>query len=101
MYLLFAAVQNRRAAPAGGLFFRFDPLAAFVTMLSSRLWLSGLSLALVTIVVTVLLGRVFCGWICPLGTILGAVRFRGRDGRRPACRRACAWPSTRCSWCSP
>ena len=87
VYLLFAAVQNRRAAPAGGLFFRFDPLAAFVTMLSSRLWLSGLSLALVTIVVTLLLGRVFCGWICPLGTILGAVRFRGarrQAGRLPS-----------------
>ena len=29
----------------------------------------GLLLALVVLGLTLLLGRVFCGWICPLGTI--------------------------------
>ncbi len=84
VYLLFEAVQSPRAAPASNLFFRFDPLAAFVTMLSSRTWLPGLSLAVATVVVTVVVGRFWCGWICPLGTVLGGVRFKG--ARRQASR---------------
>jgi polyferredoxin len=85
-YLLFAAVQSRQAGSTSTLFFRFDPLAAFVTMLSGRIWLPGLSLAVVTLVVTVVAGRTWCGWICPLGTILGGLKFRGarrQAGRLP------------------
>jgi MauM/NapG family ferredoxin protein len=83
-YLLFAAVQSRHAAPGGNVFLRFDPLASFVTMLSSRTWLPGLALAVVTLIVTLVAGRVWCGWICPLGTIVGTVRFKG--ARRQASR---------------
>ena len=40
-----------------------------------REWLERLAWALVTVAVTVVVGRVWCGWICPLGTLLGWFRF--------------------------
>ena len=76
VYLLFAALQRRAAFPYADLFFRFDPLAAFSTMLAARQWLPHLALAVVTLVAALVLGRVWCGWICPLGTLLGWFRFR-------------------------
>ena len=81
VFLLFAAVQRHAAFPYADLFFRFDPLAAFGTMIAARAWLPHLALALVTVVVAVLAGRVWCGWICPLGTLLGWARFRGASRR--------------------
>jgi polyferredoxin len=76
VFLLFAALQRREAASWADLFFRFDPLAAFGTMLSARAWLPRLAPALVTVVAALVLGRVWCGWICPLGTVLEWSRFR-------------------------
>ena len=76
VYLLFAALQRRAAFPLADVFFRFDPLAAFGTMLAARQWLPHLALAIVTVGAALALGRVWCGWICPLGTLLGWFRFR-------------------------
>ena len=39
-------------------------------MLAGRTFIRAGLLSLFTIVLTILLGRVFCGWICPLGTTL-------------------------------
>ncbi|MFW5740117.1 MAG: 4Fe-4S binding protein, partial [Myxococcota bacterium] len=50
-------------------FFYFDPLAALLTFLSTLTVYSGLLWALVTVALTLVFGRVFCGWICPMGTL--------------------------------
>ena len=50
-------------------FFHFDPLISITTFLASRTWFLPMTLALVTVLLTVVLGRVFCGWVCPLGAI--------------------------------
>jgi MauM/NapG family ferredoxin protein len=76
IYLLFAALQRRAAFPLADLFFRLNPLAALGAMIADRAWIPRLALALVTLALTLLLGRVWCGWICPLGTLLEWVRFR-------------------------
>ena len=52
-----------------GLFLETDPLVAVGTTLSSRSLYPKLLPALAIIVLTILLGRVFCGWICPFGTL--------------------------------
>ncbi len=70
------AAAARRLPAYADLFFRFDPLAAFSTMLAARQWLPHLALAVVTVGAALVLGRVWCGWICPLGTLLGWFRFR-------------------------
>jgi MauM/NapG family ferredoxin protein len=76
VYLLFSALQRRAAFPLADLFFRLDPLAALSAMVADRAWIPRLALALITLALTLLLGRVWCGWICPLGTLLEWVRFR-------------------------
>jgi MauM/NapG family ferredoxin protein len=81
VYLLFAALQRRIAFPLADLFFRFDPLSALDAMLSSREWLPRLAPALVTVGVTLVLGRVWCGWICPFGTLLEWIRFSHANRR--------------------
>jgi MauM/NapG family ferredoxin protein len=50
-------------------FFHFDPLLALVTIVAGRLVYAYFAFALITVVATVLFGRVFCGWVCPLGAV--------------------------------
>ncbi|HUN80620.1 MAG TPA: 4Fe-4S binding protein [Phycisphaerae bacterium] len=52
-----------------GFFVYIDPLILLVTLVASHALVVGLLLALVTSAITLVFGRVFCGWICPLGTL--------------------------------
>jgi polyferredoxin/formate hydrogenlyase subunit 6/NADH:ubiquinone oxidoreductase subunit I len=80
IYLTFAVVERRIAPALADIFFRFDPLSALGSVLASREWIPRLGLALITILVTLVVGRAWCGWICPLGTLLEWVSFkRARD----------------------
>lgn len=66
-----------------------DPFVALLTLLSTHTVYRGLAWSLVVVLLTLVFGRVFCGWICPLGTIQHVVagvapsRY-GRGGRRIA-----------------
>jgi ferredoxin len=51
------------------LVFYLDPLLLLATALAAHAVVAAALLALVTAVLTLLLGRVFCGWLCPLGTL--------------------------------
>lgn len=70
LYLLLGTRQEGTTFLAGDLFFRIDPLAGITTMVAGRNWVATLAWGGVTLLLTVVLGRVWCGWICPLGTIL-------------------------------
>ena len=52
------------------IFSRLDPLLMLSASLAGRALLSGMALAAITLLLTLLFGRVWCGWICPLGTLL-------------------------------
>ena len=70
-FLLFIGAARQAVAPFWiDLSFRLDPLAMLVQTLASRRWLATSALALVTLVASVALGRAWCGWLCPLGTLL-------------------------------
>jgi len=47
----------------------FDPLVMIGTLLSTGTIYKGLLWALVILIPTIFIGRFFCGWICPLGTL--------------------------------
>lgn len=51
------------------LFLEMDPLVAFSTALATHAIYGRVVLALIIIAGVILVGRFFCGWICPFGTI--------------------------------
>lgn len=54
-------------------FFRIDPLLGLAAMAATRQVIEVMLLyGLPVVVLTVLAGRFFCGWICPMGTCLDA-----------------------------
>lgn len=66
-----------------------DPYAALLTLLTTHTVYRGLAWSLIVVGLTVLLGRAFCGWVCPLGTVQHAVAWvfpsrYGKGGRRIA-----------------
>jgi len=83
LYLLLGARQNYVTFLPQDLFFRLDPLAGLTAMLAGRRWIASLALGGVTLLLTLALGRVWCGWLCPLGTLLDWTRLR-RPGSRDA-----------------
>ena len=56
------------------LFFRFDPLILLTNLLTLSPLVKGLLWSLVFVGLTLVLGRFFCGWVCPLGTTLDGCR---------------------------
>ena len=66
------------------IFLDFDPLILTTTILSAHTAEKAFYLSIALIVVTLLLGRVFCGWACPLGTLnnlMGALK-KARPGEK-------------------
>ncbi len=51
------------------LFFEWDPLIAVANAITSHALYRGLLWSLVILLPTLFLGRFFCGWICPMGTL--------------------------------
>ena len=55
---------------AVNVFLRLDPLVAGAATLAGRAAIALVRPALITVALTVLLGRFFCGWACPMGTVI-------------------------------
>ena len=70
LYLLIITVQGVTGRQPNDLFFFLDPLNGITSMLASRTWIAPMSLGIITIVLAVAVGRAWCGWVCPMGTIL-------------------------------
>jgi len=62
-------------------FLQLDPLVALGTLLATGTLYAGLLWALATVVLTVLLGRFFCGWVCPFGTMHQLVGYLGKRSK--------------------
>ena len=73
------------------LFSRLDPLQAITAMVASRQVIPLYLPAILTIVATLLLGRVWCGWICPLGAILELFGHKGRRNVPQGLRQVKYW----------
>lgn len=67
------------------LFFRLDPLVGLANALTGHGLYKGLLYSLVILIPTMFLGRFFCGWICPLGSInhfFGSLKSERKRGKR-------------------
>jgi len=64
------------------LILQLDPLVAIGTLLTTHTIYKGLIWAVLIVVLTILFGRVFCGWICPFGASHQFVGYLGNRGRK-------------------
>jgi len=70
VYLFIRTTREGGSPIPVDLFARLDPLLALNSMLAARTAIPSFAPALITVLATLALGRIWCGWICPLGTVL-------------------------------
>ncbi len=88
--LLLMSDEGLRRVPVR-LLLQLDPLSAASVLASSWLLPAGLAAALAVVAVTVLFGRAFCGWICPLGTLHQLAAWLTRRLRRGPYQKTNGW----------
>ncbi len=69
LFLLYVTTYNRLGGYPVRLFLDSDPLVAVATAFSVGTLYRALWYAIPILVLTIFLGRFYCGWICPLGTL--------------------------------
>ncbi len=84
---LFLQTESKGADDLGWpvrFFLDFDPLVLLTSFLAGHVLMPAFLLSLVLVALTAVLGRVFCGWVCPLGTLNNIVSvFRKKKNRPP------------------
>ena len=83
LFLLVVTDYHRMQGWQTSLLLELDPLTALGGLLTSGTVYKGLALALIVLVPTLLFGRFFCSWVCPLG-IMNQIASRLFNRRRPA-----------------
>jgi polyferredoxin len=67
--LLETHISGKEFIGAVERFFHFDPLLGLTTFIASRAFFKAFIWALITVAITIIMGRYVCGWVCPLGTL--------------------------------
>jgi len=70
LYLFVAMTRELKSPVPVNLFSRLDLLLALSSMVAARRFIIKFAPALIVALATLAFGRFWCGWICPLGTIL-------------------------------
>ncbi len=63
-------------------FLQLDPLVGIGTFLTTHTLFNGLAWCVATLVLTILLGRFFCGWVCPFGTLHQSMGYLGKKNKK-------------------
>ncbi len=79
IFLRTTLIGENDTSPLAKLFLDLDPLVLLTTVIASGKILPGMLLALITVALTLALGRVFCSWVCPLGTTFHIVSWLRRE----------------------
>ena len=87
LFLFFVVVTDLRYLKGYpvSLFLELDPLVALAAAIATHAIYKGLLWSLVLLVPTLLLGRIFCNWICPYGILhhfIGWLIGKGRAEER-------------------
>ncbi len=78
VYIIWSTTYPLRGFLPAGTFFTLDPLIMAATSLSERLLLPGLAVSASMLLLTLVFGRFFCGWVCPLGACIDTVGIFNR-----------------------
>lgn len=57
------------------IFLNFDPLVALISMVASRAIITTMFWAILIFALSLILGRFFCGYVCPLGIIIDTTNY--------------------------
>ncbi len=72
---------------APDLLMNLDPLVGVTTALATGVLYAGLWLSVLVLVITVLFGRLFCSWVCPLGALQDTAGLFPKDTKLSKLRR--------------
>ncbi|MBU1037439.1 MAG: 4Fe-4S binding protein [Candidatus Omnitrophica bacterium] len=70
IYVLWSTAYPLAGQISPDILFKIDPLIMLAVSLSERIILPGAVFFLSVLAMTAVLGRFFCGWVCPLGTAI-------------------------------
>jgi MauM/NapG family ferredoxin protein len=84
LYLFLRTVRGGVPPEITNLFPRLDPLTGLANLLAAKTLVEGTTVALITIGLTLIAGRAWCGWICPLGTALDMFHPLRWKNKQPA-----------------
>ncbi|MFH1878655.1 MAG: 4Fe-4S binding protein, partial [Candidatus Omnitrophota bacterium] len=70
VYILWSTTYPLKGFLPPETFFRTNPNIMIFTSISERLLLPGLLFSVLMILLTLIFGRFYCGWVCPLGTMI-------------------------------
>jgi len=75
--LIFILTPQQKFSPSIiSLPVRLSPLVMVGSSIAARVLLPGIALAIVFLLFSILCGRTWCGWLCPLGSIIEVFSFK-------------------------
>jgi MauM/NapG family ferredoxin protein len=70
IYILWSTTYPLTGKLSADLFFKTNPLLMLIASLSERIIVPGIIYSSILLLLSIILGRFFCGWICPLGSFI-------------------------------